>query len=191
MSDKAEWRLWAQETRLTLDWPLLSTVLTERLKAVPEFQSAHHVLLYLAMAAEVSVEAVMQQGLDKTWYVPRSGPNRCLAIHPYTPEETPLRAGPFGIREPDPTRVPEADPNLIDFVVVPALLVSEQGERLGYGGGYYDRFLPRLRPDCLRVSVFPEALVVPTLPTDTWDIPLHRIITESRVLDIRSQRLGL
>lgn len=134
------------------------------------------------MPGEVRVEEVWAAGDGKAWYAPRCAPRRRLAVHPYAPGETPLRSGPFGIREPDPERVAEAEPDALDLVLVPGLVFSERGGRIGYGGGYYDRFLPRTRPDCLRVVVTPSALVVPALPADPWDAPLDLLVTERGVV---------
>jgi 5-formyltetrahydrofolate cyclo-ligase len=183
--DKPGLRLWAQERRAALDVTTLSDVLTTRLRSLPEFATAHHVLLYLGMPGEVNVESLLDSDdAERRWYTPRCAPKRRLAVHPFVLGETPLRPGPFGIREPDPVQVPEADPAILDAVIVPALLLSRDGWRLGYGGGYYDRFLPRLRPDCCRIGVLPDALVLPTPPPnliDPWDAPLDVIVTESAI----------
>jgi len=119
---------------------------------------------------------------EKQWYVPRCAPDRRLAVHPYVPGETPLRRGPFGIREPDPEQTPEADPTVLDLVIVPALLYAPDGSRLGYGGGYYDRFLLRLRPDCVCVGLLPDEQIVPALPLDPWDKPVDIIVTPTQVI---------
>jgi 5-formyltetrahydrofolate cyclo-ligase len=164
-----------------LDWDGLSETLTARLRALPEMDEARHVLLYLATPDEVRVEALADDP-RRSWYVPRCAPGRRLAVCRYVPGETPLRTGPFGIREPDPDWEPEADPALLDLVIVPALLLSERGDRLGAGGGYYDRFLPRLSPCCRRVGALPEALVLPDLPRDPWDQTLDCIVTPARTI---------
>jgi 5-formyltetrahydrofolate cyclo-ligase len=183
-TEKAALRLQAKEIRATLDMPALSATLCRRIAALPEYSSAQHVLLYLAMPGEVTVEDLMiQEGSDtKQFYVPRCAPKRRLAIHSYVTGETPLRSGPFGIREPDASQVPEATPEVLDLAIVPALLFSETRDRLGYGGGYYDRFLPKLSASCVRIGTLPEALVFPSLPCDPWDVPLDLIVTENRVL---------
>jgi len=179
-ADKPAWRKWARERRAGLDIDALTTALVANLRALPAFAAARHVLLYLAMSGEVRVEEAWAPDDGKSWYAPRCAPKRRLAVHPYVPGETPLRAGPFGIREPDPTLTPEAeDPALLDLVIVPGLVFSERGGRIGYGGGYYDRFLPRTRPDCLRVVVAPSPLVVPDLPADPWDAPVDLLVTEN------------
>lgn len=187
-TEKAALRLQARAIRQTLDTPALSELLCERIAALPGYQAAGHVLLYLAMPGEITVEKLLTlNGSEaKRFYVPRCAPQRRLAIHPYVSGKTPLGEGPFGIREPDPAFVPEVEPDRLDLVVVPALFLSEASDRLGYGGGYYDRFLPRLLATCLKIGVLPDALVLPSLPRDPWDIPLDMVLTEKR-LPVRPQ----
>ncbi len=182
-ADKPALRAWAGRRRAGMDWDALSRPLVERLAALPELAAARDVLLYLAMPGEVRVEGLAEgdTGRGRRWYAPRCAPGRRLALHPYTPGVTPLRRGPFGIREPDPEQTPEADPLTLDLVIVPALLLSERGDRLGHGGGYYDRFLPRLAPGCVAAGVLPETLVLPELPRDPWDLRLRVVVTEAQV----------
>ena len=178
---KVELRKWAQERRRGLSLPTLSETLTRRIPLLPEWGGANHILIYLGMPEEVSVEAVITSEPPRYWYIPRCAPSRRLAVHPYQPGVTPLRRGPFGIREPDPEQVPEVDPTILDAVIVPALLLTPRGERLGYGGGYYDRFLTRLRSDCLRVGVIPDELLVDSIPQDPWDMILDRVVTPTQI----------
>lgn len=192
--NKSDLRLQARERRAALDMTTLSDRLITRLISLPEYIAARHLLLYLRMPGEVNVESLLSfQDVERHWYIPRCAPKRRLAVHPFVLGETPLRPGPFGIREPDPDQVPEADPSLLDAVIVPALLLAQDGWRLGYGGGYYDRFLPKLRPDCRRIGVLPDALVLSTTPPnliDPWDAPLDVIVTESAIFrTIRGDRL--
>jgi 5-formyltetrahydrofolate cyclo-ligase len=178
-ADKPALRQWAKKQRALLDMASLSEQLVTRLRELPECVAARHLLLYLAMPGEINVEALIDT--ERQWYVPRCAPKRRLAVHEYVPQVTPMRAGPFGIREPDPELVDETNPAVLDLVIVPALLFSWNRERLGYGGGYYDRFLPNLSTECLTIGVMPNALVMPTLPTDAWDIPLDIVLTERNI----------
>jgi len=183
--NKPALREWAKTRRAGLDRVAASLLLVARLAALPQFKAACDVLLYLAMPGEINVEDLLTLGGDRRFYVPRCAPKRSLAVCRYVPGETFLRnVPPFGIREPDPAQTPEADPAALDLVVVPALLLSETGDRLGYGGGYYDRFLPRLSPACVTVGALPDALVLPVLPRDSWDYPLDVVVTETRVLPL-------
>ncbi len=183
--DKPGLRQWAKARRDAN--PITGAVngaLLARVRGLPEWKQARHVLVYLAMPSEVNVDALATDDEERrrVFYAPRCAPGRRLAVHSFRPGVTPLRPGPFGIREPDPQRAPEAAPDLLDLVIVPALLLTPNGDRLGYGGGYYDRFLPSLSPACVRVGVLPESQIVPALPRDTWDAPLTVVVTERRVL---------
>ena len=180
--DKATLRQWAKARRSTLDISALGLVLVSVVAALPEWQSARHVLLYLAFGNEISVEPLAaDEAASRQFYAPRCAKGRQLEIYPFVPGETPLVPGPWGIREPDPAFAPPADVGLLDLVLVPSLLLSRDGTRLGYGGGYYDRFLPRLPARCVTVGVAPNALVVPTLPREAWDIPLDIVVTETTI----------
>ena len=78
---------------------------------------------------------------------------------------------------PDAQRFPLVDPQDIDLVTVPLVAFDSSGNRLGYGGGNYDRYLPQLRVDCIVVGVAFEAQRVPAVPTEPHDRPLPRIIS--------------
>ena len=81
----------------------------------------------------------------------------------------------MGIPEP-PETLPEVPPEEIGAALVPAVAFDRAGYRLGRGGGYYDRFLPRL--SCPRIGLCYRAFVLSALPAEDWDVPVDRIITE-------------
>ena len=83
-----------------------------------------------------------------------------------------------------PTHPEVVDIEQVDVVLTPGLLFTRQGNRLGYGGGYYDQLLvsrPRLRTIGLAFS----SQLVPNLPLEPWDRSLDAICTESEWIDIR------
>ena len=181
--NKDELREWAVARRRGMDTATLSRRIAARLSALPELQQAKRILIYLATPGEINIEGILTAfpAGAKQWFAPRCAPKRRLAIHSYTPGETTLCQGPFGIREPDAAHSAEAEPETLDIVLVPALLLTLSGERLGYGGGYYDRLLPRLRFDCVTIGALPSALIVPELPQDSWDIRLDRVVSETDI----------
>lgn len=89
--------------------------------------------------------------------------------------------GAFGVLEPAPT-CPRVDPSQISTVLVPALAYDTRGFRLGYGGGYYDRFLPTLSPLAESVGLTYDEMVVERLPVDRHDRPVRWVVTENRFL---------
>jgi 5-formyltetrahydrofolate cyclo-ligase len=72
----------------------------------------------------------------------------------------------------------DVDPGILDVVVVPGLAFTHEGERLGQGGGHFDRFLTRVRGDCLRIGVAFHEQLVDRLPTEHHDIAVDRVITD-------------
>lgn len=181
MTSKVALRHWAKATRAALDLPTLSAQLCERFGALPLFQAAQHILLYAGTEEEINL-LPLTQAPHKHFYLPRCAPQRRLAIHAYP---CPLVISAFGIAEPAASE-PEVPPTHLDLVIVPALALTPTGQRLGYGGGYYDRFLPRLAPTCQTIGVIPNALLCENLPGEPWDFPVNFVFTESKFL--RAQR---
>lgn len=96
---------------------------------------------------------------------------------------TPLAANRWGIPEPEPSPAAEVLPVQLDAVLVPLLACDQRGHRVGYGGGFYDRFLTQCRPGTLFIGLSilddePVAEIADVLPTD---VPLHACITPGGV----------
>uniref|UniRef100_B8DIG1 5-formyltetrahydrofolate cyclo-ligase n=1 Tax=Nitratidesulfovibrio vulgaris (strain DSM 19637 / Miyazaki F) TaxID=883 RepID=B8DIG1_NITV9 len=95
-----------------------------------------------------------------------------------------LKPGRYGIAEPDPARCPAIDMDVApdfapDLAVIPGVAFDRQGNRLGHGAGYYDRFLAH--PAMARTSLVGLAYafqIVPALPVAPWDRPVHALCTE-------------
>jgi 5-formyltetrahydrofolate cyclo-ligase len=90
-----------------------------------------------------------------------------------------LAVNDWGIQEPK-QGVP-TEPEKIDMVLVPLLVFDEQGNRVGYGKGYYDRFLKKCSPEIKKVgiSLFPP---VEQIPVNEFDVPLNSCVTPSGVI---------
>ena len=109
-----------------------------------------------------------------------------MEAYAYAPGDA-VTATSFGASEPSTGEA--LDPSAIDVVVTPAVAFDRSGRRVGYGGGFYDRFFPRTRPDTLRVGIgFDLQLVDQDLPSGHFDLGLDAIVTESGVVRVR--RLG-
>ena len=94
-------------------------------------------------------------------------------------EETELISNAFGIDEPkEGTIVPESE---IDLVLVPLLVFDKNGYRVGYGKGYYDKFLPQCRPDVIKAGICFFDAVDSIEDINTFDIPLNFCITPSEL----------
>jgi len=92
--------------------------------------------------------------------------------------------GRHGVPEVRPDRRHELAVEQIDGVLVPGVAFDRRGYRLGYGGGFYDRLLPRLRPDCRVVGVAFAAQVVDELPAEAHDQRVAAVVTEQGWLEV-------
>src|SRR5262249_42863523 len=98
--------------------------------------------------------------------------------------EADIGAGHRGVPEPL-LHCPRVEYGEIDFVLVPGVAFDHDGRRLGYGGGYYDRFLPLLSPLVARVVGAFDLQIVDRVPAAPHDIAVRTIVTESRTIIVR------
>lgn len=95
--------------------------------------------------------------------------------------DTSLIENAFGIPEPLPADQPEASLSLLKAVLVPLLAFDKQGHRVGYGGGFYDRFLAQCPADCLKIGLSLFEPVERISDVSATDVPLDSCITQTRV----------
>ena len=112
--------------------------------------------------------------------VPRVGfESKELTHHLFLPHQ--LEKNSWGIFEPK-IEAPVMEPHEFDMILVPMLAFDRRGDRLGYGGGYYDKFLAQVRPDCDLIGLcFALGLSMEDLPASIHDVPLHCVVTEDGV----------
>jgi 5-formyltetrahydrofolate cyclo-ligase len=91
-----------------------------------------------------------------------------------------LVPGPRGIAQPSGARLGAGALAEADWIWLPGLAGTPSGDRLGTGGGWYDRALAQARPDARRGLLLFDSEVVHELPTDPWDEPVHLLVTELR-----------
>ncbi len=91
-----------------------------------------------------------------------------------------LQPAAYGILEPSPGNYEPIAPDSLRAVIVPGAAFDRFGYRIGYGGGYYDRFLPRLAADCLTIGYCYDWQLVERLVPDPWDQRLSHVVTDHR-----------
>ena len=108
---------------------------------------------------------------NKNFYLPRVH-EKSLEVCSYKIGD-PLKISDFGVSEPT---TPEESPKILDLIIVPALMTDKNGYRLGYGGGFYDRFLSA-NSNLKTICALPKELIVEALPCDDNDIKVDVVIT--------------
>ncbi|QYK04381.1 5-formyltetrahydrofolate cyclo-ligase [Shewanella zhangzhouensis] len=151
-----------------------------------ELDGARAIALYLENDGEIStrplIEALWQQGVDV--YLP--------VLHPFAEghllfirydKHSKMRDNLYGIPEPVMACHRLCPAYRLDAIITPLVAFDDSGNRLGMGGGFYDRTLSHL-PDSTRViGLAHDCQRLPALPVEAWDVPLPKIITPSKVFN--------
>ena len=179
---------WRQEIRLRLQAldpeaaRSAAESLANRVMALPEIEAGQGVLVCLSFGLEVDTWGLVDRLLaaGKRVYVPRAaGRTKQLHLHPYPCE---LKRLSFGLKQPK-SSCPELDPEeidrQIDVALISGLAFDGRGFRLGYGGGFFDRFLAG-RP-FFKVGLAYGSQVVERLPSEAHDIPMDAVISDKSI----------
>ncbi len=161
-----------------------SAQVVQYLHTIPAYRQAGTILFFVNFRSEVITTPEIELALAK-------GKNVCLPLTVVEPRalvvyqvgslETDLQPGYQNIPEPNPDRCEEVDPARLDVVIVPGSVFDRRGGRLGYGAGYYDRFLANMAPQAIRIGVCFGVQLEDKIPLEPHDELLDFIVTEDCV----------
>lgn len=154
--------------------------IAEQVRESTLYRQSACVFCYVSTPQEIDTHKILRHALaaGKTVCVPLCGAQGEMSARRIRSLDE-LHTGAYGILEPD-AAAEEIVPAQIDLVIAPALACDRQGFRLGYGGGFYDRFLSRTDAACMALCA--ESRLVECLPREPFDRRCQFIITERRVL---------
>ena len=173
---KNQIRKYAKEYRKTLNTEFLSKKIHENLFALPEWEMAKNIFCYYSIGHEIDTTKLFS--LSKNWFIPRIK-GKELEVCPYNQEK--MIINKYNIPEPK-TEAVETD--CIDMIIIPALAADKFGYRIGYGGGYYDRFLSKINKDILKVVLVYSDLFYDSIEHDNFDIKCDIVITDKEIYKI-------
>jgi len=161
-----------------------SAAVAKKLSALPAFQRASRVAGYWPADGEIDPLPALARtfAAGKACYLPVLCPRRDGYLHfaPWWPG-APLRRNRFGIPEPVTPHREWLAPRMLDLVLVPLVGFDMAGNRLGMGGGYYDRSFDFVRTACWHrprlVGVAFDSQRIDGLPRRAWDVPLDAVLT--------------
>lgn len=180
-TDKKQLRRYFSDIRKAAKSEEKDSRIAERLLSAESVRNADVVLMYASFGSEIDTwylaEKLMEKRIPLAY--PLCGENSGMTFHIVSSADQ-LSAGKYGIFEPDAS-LPQPSLTERSICLLPGLAFTEQGGRLGYGGGYYDRFLAANEtPE--RIALSYEDLVVPGLPLMPHDIRTDIIVTEERTV---------
>jgi 5-formyltetrahydrofolate cyclo-ligase len=161
---------------------LKSKIITDTLLKSNEYIKAETIFIYYPFRKEIDTREIIKDALakNKKIVLPKVFGNE-IKIFFITDVEKDLKPGSFDILEPDISRCREADLRSIDLVIVPGLCFDLNFNRLGYGGGFYDKILEKLGRKVKKIALAFDLQILDNIPACSHDQKIDIIITESNI----------
>lgn len=164
--DKINLRKHAKEIRKNLPLEVISENLANLIKKSDVFKSSENVMLFYPTKYEINLLSLICE--NKNFYLPRVN-CETLEVCKYDIGDK-LQKSALNILEPCFESV---NSEILDLIIVPALMVDKKGYRLGYGGGFYDRFLADIKAK--KICAIPKELYVESLPIEKYDVAVDEV----------------
>lgn len=174
MISKVELRKIQKQKREQIDIKVISKQIIKKLFSLNEFLCAKNIFTYISTEKEVDTTQILELK-TKEIFVPKIL-DKSMIMTKYTPNN--LIKNKFGINEP--LIYTPVEPNESDIIIVPALSVDRELNRLGYGGGYYDRFFKKNKKG-IKIVILPEILFTEKIETNIYDIKMNILVTENKI----------
>ena len=166
-----------------------SLIVTRRLLDMEEFKTSKAVFCFLSTAHEVKTEEIILKAfrLGKDVLVPLLNPQEGDMQVVRISRDTRFAIGKYGVREPSLETREVVSSACIDFVIAPGLAFDIFGNRIGYGGGHYDKLFKNISNDVTRVAVGYDFQIIESVPHSDFDESVHFIVTETKTLRCQSR----
>ncbi|MGI5901771.1 MAG: 5-formyltetrahydrofolate cyclo-ligase [Desulfitobacteriia bacterium] len=176
-------RLQCRKSLTTEERHLKSMAIQKIVFSLPGYKDSSTVMVYLDFQEEVETTAIAENILEtgKRLIIPFCQGQEILPCQ-IVDLTRDIQKGKFGIREPRAGRLNPVDPREIDLVLVPGVAFDSQGNRVGFGRGYYDRFLPQLRADTLLVGLAFSCQMAEKIEVEEHDVRMSLIVTEDGII---------
>ncbi len=148
--------------------------------ALPQYLDADVIYTFVGCKGEVATTLLIDKAVQdgKKVAVPKCIGEEMVFFYIDSPDE--LRPGMMDIPEPEPSEERRAEEEKA-LMIMPGLAFSRDGGRVGFGGGFYDRFLAK-HPDLVKVAVAFSWQILESVPTDEYDIPVPVIVTDEEII---------
>ncbi|MEG1446521.1 MAG: 5-formyltetrahydrofolate cyclo-ligase [Ruthenibacterium sp.] len=156
----------------------VSAKIAENLYRLEAYKAAKTLFCYVGTSREIDTMPILKDALarGKTVCVPRCTAKGEMLAKQISSVDA-LAVGAYGILSPD-ANAPTVPPTEIDLALVPCMAADAHGNRLGYGGGYYDRYLPQLCTATV-ICMCREAFLLQAVPHEFHDAAMQAVLTET------------
>ena len=159
--------------------------IAQRLFELDGFKESKAVLCFLGLPNEVQTDAMILEffRLGKEVFVPLVNSEKGdLQVTRIPSLNIRFVDGEYGVREPAPEVQEIFSPSLMDCVIAPGLAFDISGNRVGYGGGYYDKLLKEMPKNVIRIGIGFDFQILGQVPRSDFDEPVQFLVTETRTL---------
>ncbi|WP_456278285.1 5-formyltetrahydrofolate cyclo-ligase [Bacillus sp. AK128] len=138
--------------------------------------------LTISRGREIETKTIIERAwaMGKKVAVPKCFPEEKRMSFYFITSNQQLEEVFFGLKEPIPSMTEPASEIDLDLLIVPGICYTKKGYRIGYGGGYYDRYLENYHNSTL--SLLMECQLVPKIPIEPHDFSIQQMITEERII---------
>lgn len=162
-----------------------SSKIKENLFEFDEFKKAKNIMIYVSFNNEVNTTDIIKELLinkEKNVIVPFVKKDNPILQLLELKDINDLEPKTFGILEPKESSIREFSIKKIDLIILPGIVFDKKGHRIGYGYGYYDRFLKKLNNEIKKIGFAFDFQLVEKIPEEGHDMPVDIVITEKEVL---------
>ncbi|MBU5438492.1 5-formyltetrahydrofolate cyclo-ligase [Tissierella sp. MSJ-40] len=162
-----------------------SNLITNSIYNSKVYRDAKTIMTYISFKNEVYTHNIIKKSIieNKKIVVPITIPETKELKISQVLDFSELEIGYYNILTPKKEFLRYIDPKDIDLVLVPGVAFDKNGYRIGYGGGYYDRFLDKLRKDAIKIGLAFDLQLIDKVPKDNYDKPVDIIITENEIIN--------
>ena len=168
-----------------------SNKIKNNLFSLKEFNEAENIMLYASFNTEADTQKIIKELLakkEKTIVVPYVI-KRDFRLHLSELKNiNELEPKTFGILEPKEMYIREFNPDMLDLVIVPGIVFDKKGHRIGYGYGYYDRFLKAIRKETVKIGLAFDFQLIESIPEEEHDVPMNIVVTDKEIIPIKQQQ---
>lgn len=148
------------------------------------YKNAKTIMTFISFMDEVDTHEFIKKSIEdgKNIVVPITIPETKDLKLSLVKDFKELEPGYYNILTPKEGFIRYTDPKLVDLIIVPGVVFDRDGYRVGYGGGYYDRFLSKIDKSVPKIAIAFDLQIIDKVPREYYDIPVDYIITEKEII---------
>lgn len=149
------------------------------------YKNAKTIMTFISFMDEVDTHEFIKKSIEdgKDIVVPITIPETKELKLSLVKDFKELEPGYYNILTPKEEYIRYIDPELVDLIIVPGVVFDRDGYRIGYGGGYYDRFLSKIDKNVPKIAIAFDLQVIDKVPREYYDIPVDYIFTEKEIIE--------